>query len=189
MTRKTSFADRTAEHLINTDGVGYGDERERNIALEAQSLGMQLAVILSWMGALLLALVGQIGAPIALLVAPLMPGLGVMWYSKRRGVDSYLLMSRAPLPHTLGRTAVYGLILFLTIAALTYRTYFGEGLLDINIQIEVVGADLQRAMASFALLGTGLGVLVALGWMWLLIWSRRRRDRDERTRAEADTDV
>lgn len=95
MTQQLKTMDRAAQRLINNEGADQADERERTIAVEAQAFGMQLAVLVCWLGALLLAVIGQLGAPTALILAPLIPALGALWYSQRRGVDSYALMGPA----------------------------------------------------------------------------------------------
>lgn len=181
MTKRLSFIDRGAQRLVDSDGADHGDERERAIVLEAQAFGMHLMALVSWLGALLLAVVGQVGAPIALILAPLIPALGSLWYSRRRGVDSYALMARASLSRTLGWTAFYAVVLFATIAALIHRLFFGDGLLPVSLSVEIVGEDLQRAAAISALSGAGIGVLVSMAWTSLIVCRRRRRAK----RAEA----
>lgn len=97
MSTKPAWLDRAAQRMIESDGADYGDERERTVAMEGQAFGMQLAVWVCWLGALLMALTGQLVAPLALILAALLPVLGSNWYTRRRGMSSYALISRAPM--------------------------------------------------------------------------------------------
>lgn len=184
MTQQLNFADRAAEHITSvTNALEHADERERTVALEADAFGMQLSVLVCWMGALLLAIIGLVGAPIVLVLAPCVPALGSLWYARRHQVSAYRLTARAPLGSTLTWTGFYAVLLFATIAALIYRLYTGEGLLPLSISVEVIGEGLQQAMAIGGLIGAGLGVLVALGLMSLIVWRQRRRAQREEVAA------
>lgn len=188
MSTKPALMDRAAQRMIESDGADYGDERERSVAMEAQAFGMQLAVLACWLGALLLSLTGQLVAPLALILAPLLPVLGSNWYTRRRGMDSYGLISRAPMGRTLGWTLFYAVALFLTIAAMTYRAYFGEGILNFTVNIEVIGEDLQRVIASSTLVGAGIGVLAGVAWMGLIVRRHRREGAQQQRHPEDDLD-
>ena len=59
---------------------------------------MSLMILVCWLGALLLAVIGQLGTPIALILAPLAPALGTLWYSRRRAVDPSAVIAPAPVP-------------------------------------------------------------------------------------------
>lgn len=183
MTQQLKTMDRAAQRLINNEGADQADERERTIAVEAQAFGMQLAVLVCWLGALLLAVIGQLGAPTALILAPLIPALGALWYSRRRGVDSYALMARAALGRTLGWTGFYAVVLVATVAALVHRAYFGEGLVPLSLSVEIVGDDLQRVAAISAVIGAGVGGLLSMAWMSLIVWRQRRRSHREEAEA------
>lgn len=188
MGTKLNFMDRAAQRVINSDGADCGDERERSVVMEAQAFGMQLSVLVCWLGALLLSLTGQLVAPLALILTPLLPVLGSNWYTRRRGMSSYALISRAPMGRTLGWTLFYGVVLFLTIAAMTYRAYFGEGIWNFTVRIEVVGDELQRVVAASALVGAGVGVLVGTAWMRLIVWKQRRTALQQQRHPEDDLD-
>ena len=188
MSTKPAWLDRAAQRMIESDGADYGDERERTVAMEGQAFGMQLAVWVCWLGALLMALTGQLVAPLALILAALLPVLGSNWYTRRRGMSSYALISRAPMGRTLGWTLLYGVVLFLTIAAMTYRAYFGEGIWNFTVRIEVVGDELQRVVAASALVGAGVGVLVGTVWMSLIVWKQRQTALQQQRHPEDDLD-
>lgn len=187
MTQELKITDQAAQRLIDSEGADQADERERTVGLEAQAFGMHLMILVCWLGALLLAVIGQLGTPIALILAPLAPALGTLWYSRRRAVDPSAVIARAALGRTLGWTAFYAVVLFSTIAALTHRAYYGEGIWHFTVTFDVVGDDLQRAMATFAVIGAGIGVLVSMAWMSLIVWRQRRRaQRDEVEALEFD---
>lgn len=183
---RTSVLDRAAEQLVNMDNANYADERERSVYLEAQTFGMQLSVLACWLGALLFALFGQILIPLVLILLPLVPALGALWYAKRRGVNQYRVTARGPITKTLAWTGFYGLLLFLTCLALIHRAYYGEGVWEApTITVEVVGEELQNAMAVGAILGMGLAAFIAVlaqGW---IVWNERRKERRELEQAES----
>lgn len=178
-----SIADQAAQRLLDHDGVDHADERERAVASEGLAFGMQLSVLVCWLGALLLAVLGQVAAPVVLILAPLLPALGAHWYAARRGADMYTLMARAPMARTLGWALCYGVVLVLTIAALTYRIYSGQALLPLEIRIEIIGQGLQQAMAVGALIGAGLGLLAGLA---ITAWIIHRRRIHRHTAADSD---
>lgn len=179
MNRRTTVVDKAAEQLVNMDNANYADERERSVYLEAQAYGMQLTTLICWLTALLLALFGQLVAPLALILAPLIPALGVQWYAKRRGVNPYRLMARGPVVKTLTWAGFCGLLLFAISAAMVHRAYYSEGLINVSITFEVVGDDLQRFMAIAVIACVALGALVSVLTMGYLIWHHRRIEQRE----------
>lgn len=187
MNRRTTVVDKAAEQLVNMDNANYADERERSVYLEAQAYGMQLTMLTCWFTALVLAIFGQLLAPLTLVLIPLVPSLGAQWYAKRRGVNPYRLMARGPISKTMAWTGFYGLLLFTISAAMVHRAYHGEGLLDFSVTVEVVGEELQYAMAVGAIFGLGLGALVGVLATGYLIWYHRRAE--QRELKEGDDDV
>lgn len=186
MNRKTTVVDKAAEQLVNMDNANYADERERSVYLEAQAYGMQLTTLTCWFGALLLALFGQIVAPLALALTPLVPALGSQWYANRRGVNPYRLMARGPIAKTLAWTGFYGLLLFAISAAMVYRAYYGAGMLNFSVTIEIVGEELQYAVAVGSIFGLGLGGLVGVLYTGYLIWHHRRAEQRDLEKDEDD---
>ena len=179
MNRRATVVDRAAEQLVNMDNAGYADEREQSVNLEAEAFGMQLTRLTCWVGALLFAVSGQILLPLVLVVLPLIPELGSLWYAARRGVNQYRLMSRGPLSKTLTWTGFYAVLLFGTCMALVYRSLHGEGLVPFSVTVEVIGDELQHALAVGAILGVGLGAVASVLAMGCLVLSHRRSERRE----------
>lgn len=186
MNRRTTVVDKAAEQLVNMDNANYADERERSVYLEAQAYGMQLATLTCWFAALVLAFFGQLLAPLALVLAPLIPALGSQWYANRRGVNPFRLMARGPAAKTLAWSGFSGLLLFGISAAMVHRAYFGEGVIDFSITFEVVGDDLQRFMAIAAIICVGVGALGGVLTMGYLIWHNRRIEQRELAEDEED---
>lgn len=179
MNRRKSVVDKAAEQLVNMDNANYADERERSVYLEAQAFGMQLTMLTCWLAALVFAIFGQVLTPLALIVLPTIPALGAQWFATRRGVSTYRLMARGPVAKTMTWTGFYGLLLFGASLALTYRAYYGEGLVDFAVTFDVVGEELQYALAVGAILGMGLAALVAVLTMGYLMWHHRRSEKRE----------
>lgn len=71
---------------------------------------------------------------------------------------------------------------------MTYRAYFGEGIWNFTVRIEVVGDELQRVVAASALVGAGVGVLVGTAWMRLIVWKQRRTALQQQRHPEDDLD-
>lgn len=186
MKRRGNVIDSAAEQLVNIDNANYADERERSVYLEAQAFGMQLSFLMCWLGALVVAATGHVGASLALIVAPVVPALGAQWFAARRGVSTYRILARGPLTKTLGWVCIQALLLFGTCAALVYRAYYGQGLWHMTVTFEVVGEELQNALTVGAILGLGLAapltVIIVLG----IIISQRRQDIREMESGEAD---
>lgn len=188
MSPKVNVVDQAAEKLVNIDNANHADERERSVHMEAQAFGMQLSGLTCWVGALVLAIFGQILTPLVLIILPVIPALGAQWYGRRRGVDHYRLVARGPAVKTLTWTGLYGLLLFTTCLAMVHRAYYGEGLLDYTVTVEV-SEELQEPMAVVAIFGLGLGALVGVLWMGLIVRHQRRQEQKELDLAEDNAEA
>lgn len=180
----TNVLDRAAERLVNMDNADYADERERAVYLEAQAFGMQLSLLTCWLGALFFALFGQILAPLALLLLPLIPVLGARWYGHRRGVSEDRITARGPVLKTLAWTGFYGLLLLATSLAMIHRAYYGQGFWEPAVTVEVVGEELQNAMVVGAVIGLPLAAVVGVLMQGWTVWSERRKERRELEEAD-----
>ncbi|WP_120003893.1 hypothetical protein [Nesterenkonia muleiensis] len=98
-------------------------------------------------------------------------------------------MARGPVAKTMAWSGFYGLLLFGTSAALVHRAYYGEGLVDFSIAVEVVGEELQYALAVGAILGMGLAALVSVLGMGYLVWHHRRSEKRELEEGKDDDAV
>ncbi len=117
MIRRT-FIDRAAEQVVDTENVALADERERAVHMESQAFGLQAAMFSCLSLALVLAVFGHIGAPLAFIAAMILPALAAGWHGRRRGVDEWELMSRGRAGKLLAWTSFYSLLVVGAAAAM-----------------------------------------------------------------------
>ncbi|MDR8018415.1 hypothetical protein [Nesterenkonia aerolata] len=178
MTRKT-LLDRGAERIADVDGASAGDERERAVYGEAGAFAATLTMHVCVLGAFVSALAGSIVLPLTLILIAMLPSYGIFWYCKRRGVDTFELLSRNT-RHRLGSAIYVGAILGLACLAMGYTVAQGQGLLPLTVKFTFVTDGLQEVAGLGMAVGGAIGaVLGVLAVAWVLRGYRRRAEQDE----------
>lgn len=137
VTRKAaspSRFDRMVDRLIDIDGEGYGDERERSVLLEANAVGLTVGILASLAAGLVLALLGYLLAPFLLVLLAVLPaGLAATHYARRRHVDPMELADRAGARSTRVLTVVLGAAVVLIFAAMAVTVFSGDPVISVPL--------------------------------------------------------
>lgn len=180
MHRPTMF-DRVAERIMDLDSPAYGDERERAVFMEASSFGLTAALYAGLLSAFTASLFGFLLLPVVLLVVTLLPSGAAVWYARRRGVDVRKLAESAGARSTMVSIVVFGAVMVLTFAAMTYTVFTGSPLLPVP-RIDVTpGEGFFGGMAQGAVIGGMIGGLATvIGGLHSYRRARRLRDGSDR---------
>ena len=178
MTRRPSMLDRVAGRLMDLDSPAYGDERERAVFMEASSFGLTTGLYTGLLSALAAAVFGFMLLPVILLVVTILPAAAALWYARRRNVDVQKLAENAGARSTMVSIVVFGAMMVLTFAAMTYTVLTGAPLVPAPRLDVTPGEGFLGGMAQGAVVGGIIGGLAAIvGGM--LSFRRARRHRDD----------
>ncbi len=181
MTHRPTMLDRVAERIMDLDSPAYGDERERAVFMEASSFGLTTALYAGLVSAFVASVFGFLLLPVVLLVVTLLPSGAAVWYARRRDVDVQKLAENAGARSTMVSIVVFGAMMTLTFAAMTYTVFAGHALLAAP-RIEVTpGEGFIGGMAQGAVVGGMIGGLAAvIGGVFSFRRARRHRDGSDR---------
>ena len=178
MTRRPSMLDRVAGRMMDLDSPAYGDERERAVFMEASSFGLTTGLYTGLLSALAAAVFGFMLLPVILLVVTILPAAAALWYARRRNVDVQKLAENAGARSTMVSIVVFGAMMVLTFAAMTYTVFTGHPLLPAP-RLEVTpGEGFFGGMAQGAVIGGMIGGFAAIVG-GILSFRRAHRHPDE----------
>ncbi|WP_105030443.1 hypothetical protein [Arthrobacter ruber] len=178
MTHKPTLLDRVAERIMDLDSPAYGDERERAVFMESSSFGLTTGLYAGLVGALVASIFGAVLLPVVLLAVTILPSAAATWYAKRRDVHPRKLAENAGARSTMVGIVVFGAVMALTFAAMTYTVLTGAPLVPAPRLDVTPGEGFLGGMAQGAVVGGIIGGLAAIvGGM--LSFRRARRHRDD----------
>lgn len=181
MTHRPSMLDRVAGRMMDLDSPAYGDERERAVFMEASSFGLTIGLYAGLLSALVASVFGFVLLPVVLLVVTILPAAAAVWYARRREVDVTKLAENAGARSTMVTIVVFGAVMVLTFAAMTYTVFTGLPLLPAP-RLEVTpGEGFFGGMAQGAVIGGMIGGLAAIIG-GILSFRRAHRHPDESDR-------
>lgn len=175
--------DRAAEHLAASLSRGASDEREVSIIAQAASFGLMIGFLASYVFAALLAIAGQVVAPLVLLLVPAISTGAAIWFAGRRGVIIGALSSRVPARRQIPVFVALIGMASVTLIGILHTAINGRGIFNITVINEI---PQQTDDVSFTWLGTAALIFTVATVLLSLIMMYIGRRRERRLEATED---